>query len=107
MAYGNLSRRNRKVRHLAPARYFEALGNDEIAGALASHYLAAHANAGEGAEADALAGQARIALKAAAARASALGSFAQAVTFLEQALKVTPDLAERGDLMEQAAEAAG
>ena len=66
VAYNTLSKRDRKKLHLAAARYFEALGSDEIAGALASHYLAAHANAGEGAEADALAGQARIALKAAA-----------------------------------------
>ena len=85
VAYNTLSKRDRKKLHLAAARYFESLGNDEIAGALASHYLAAHANAAEGPEADALAGQARIALKAAASRAKALGSFDQAVSFLEQA----------------------
>ena len=71
----------------------------------ASHYLAAHANAAEGAEADALAGQARIAFKAAASRAASLGAFDQAVTFLEQALTVTSDPAERADLLELAADA--
>ena len=91
VAYNTLSKKDRKKLHLSAARYFESLGNDEIAGALASHYLAAHASAAEGAEADALAGQARIALKAAAARAQALGSFDQAVRFLEQALGVTKD----------------
>ena len=35
--------RDRKIRHLAAARYFEALGSDELAGALAGHYLAAYA----------------------------------------------------------------
>ena len=83
------SKKDRKKRHLAAARYFESLGNDELAGALASHYLAAHANAAEGAEADALAAQARIALKGAAERAAALGGHDQAVAFLEQALTVT------------------
>ena len=48
VAYNTLSKKDRKKLHLAAARYFESLGNDEIAGALASHYLAAHANAAEG-----------------------------------------------------------
>ena len=83
--------RDRKARHLAAARYFESLGTDELAGALAGHYLAAYQNAAEGPEADALAAQARIALAAAADRAAALGSYEQAVAFLEQALSVTSD----------------
>ena len=105
VAYNTLSKKDRKKLHLAAARYFESLGNDEIAGALASHYLAAHANAGEGAEADALAGQARIALKAAAGRALNLGAFDQAAKFFEQALTVTTDPAEQADMLKQAAEA--
>ena len=99
-------RRTASELHLAAARYFESLGNDEIAGALASHYLAAHANAGEGAEADALATQARIALKAAAARATALGGYSQAANFLEQAAAVTSDESEQAALLEQAGTAA-
>ena len=98
VAYNTLARRDRKVRHLAAARYFESLGSDELAGALAGHYLAAHANAPEGPEADALAVQARIALSAAAERAAALGSHEQAVTFLRQALTVTTDPAEEAEL---------
>ena len=74
VAYNTLARRDRKTRHLAAARFFESLGNDELAGALASHYLAAYENASEPAEADALARQARIALRGAAERATALGS---------------------------------
>jgi class 3 adenylate cyclase/tetratricopeptide (TPR) repeat protein len=105
VAYNTLSKKDRKKLHLAAARHFESLGSDEIAGALASHYLAAHANAGEGEEAEALAGQARIALKAAAARAAALGSFDQSGAFLEQALTVATDTTERADLLEQAARA--
>ena len=64
MAYATLARRDRKARHLAAARYFEALGTEELAGALAAHYLAAYRNAPEGPEADALAAQARITLRA-------------------------------------------
>ena len=74
VAYNTLSKKDRKAGHLAAARYFEALGTDELAGALASHYLAAHANSPEGPEADAVAAQARIALRGAAERAIALGS---------------------------------
>jgi class 3 adenylate cyclase/predicted ATPase len=106
VAYNTLSKKDRKKLHLAAARYFESLGNDEIAGALASHYLAAHANAAETDEAAALAGQARIALKAAATRAAALGSFDQSGDFLEQALGVTTEVAEEADLLLQAVEAA-
>ena len=106
VAYNTLARQDRKVRHLAAARFFESLGSDELAGALAGHYLAAHANASEGPEADALAVQARISLKAAAERAAALGSPDQAVVFLRQALTVTSDAAEEADLLERAGEAA-
>ena len=79
VAYGTLAKRERRTRHLAAARYFEALGEDELAGALASHYLAAHEASAEGAEADAVAIQARIALSGAADRAVALGGHEQAV----------------------------
>ena len=106
VAYNTLAKRDRKVRHLAAARFFESLGSDEIAGGLAGHYLAAHANAPKGPEADALAGQARIALRAAGERAAALGGPGQALTFFEQALTVTSDPAETADLLEQAGEVA-
>jgi class 3 adenylate cyclase len=106
VAYNTLSRRDRKVRHLAAARYFESLGSDELAGALAGHYLAAQRLAAEPAEADALAAQARVALRAAAERAAALGSHAQAVTFLEQALEITTDPADRATLHTSALAAA-
>jgi tetratricopeptide (TPR) repeat protein len=106
VAYNTLAKRDRKVRHLAAARFFESLGSDELAGALAGHYLSAHANAAEGQEANALAAQARIALRAAAERAAALGSHEQAVTFLEQALTVTSESAEEAELLERAGESA-
>jgi class 3 adenylate cyclase/tetratricopeptide (TPR) repeat protein len=106
VAYHTLAKADRKSRHLAAARFFEAIGSDELAGALAVHYLAAHANATPGPEADALAGQARIALRAAAQRAAGLGSHDQAVAFLDQALQVTTEPAERAEIFERAGEAA-
>lgn len=101
VAYNTLARRDRKARHLAAARYLEALGSDELAPALAGHYLAAH-DLADGAEADALAAQARVALRAAADRAVALGAHVQAITFLERALAVSPGAADRADLHERA-----
>jgi class 3 adenylate cyclase/tetratricopeptide (TPR) repeat protein len=102
VAYNTLAKTDRKVRHLAAARYFEGLGSDELAGGLAGHYLAAFRNAPPGPEADALASQARIALKGAADRAAALGAHDQAVSFCEQALAVTTDPAEEAALLERA-----
>ena len=94
VAYGTLARRERG-RHLAAARYFESLGEDELAGALAGHYLAAH-------EASAPAPRPtrsppRPASPCAVPRTEpALGAHDQAVTYLQQALAVTADPAERG-----------
>ncbi|MET1231552.1 MAG: adenylate/guanylate cyclase domain-containing protein [Candidatus Limnocylindrales bacterium] len=102
VAYNTLARKERKVRHLAAARYFESLETDELAGALAGHYLAAHGYASDGPEADALAAQARVALRGAAERAASLGAHTQAIAFLEHALAVSPDAADRADLHERA-----
>jgi len=106
VAYNTLAKADRKSRHLAAARFFEVLGSEELAGALAGHYLAAHENAPAGPEAGALAAQARIALRAAAERAAALGSHEQAVVFLRQAMSVTSDPVEEADLLELAGESA-
>ena len=102
VAYNQLARNERKTRHLAAARWFESLGDEELAGVLAEHYAAAHRNAPAGPEADALGSQARIALRAAADRASALGSRAQSVAYLTQALELTSDPAEQALLLEKA-----
>ena len=102
VAYSMLARRDRMVRHLAAARFFESLGDEELAGALAAHYLAAYRNAPEGPEAGALAAQACITLKGAATRAAALGSHEQALTFIDQALGIATDPAEQAELLERA-----
>ena len=107
VAYGTMGRRERRALHLAAARHYEAIGDDELAGALASHYLAAHDASDEGPEAAALAAQARIALRAAASRAADLGAHAQAVTHLEQALEIAVDPRERADILMHTADSAG
>jgi class 3 adenylate cyclase len=107
VAYQSLARKDRRTKHLAAARYFESLGEDELAGVLASHYLAAYRASPSGGEADALAAQARVALRAAADRATALHAPHGALEYLEQALEVTADPLEQAALHERASAAAG
>jgi class 3 adenylate cyclase/tetratricopeptide (TPR) repeat protein len=104
VAYQNLAKSDRRSRHLAAARHIESLGNDELAGVLASHYVAAFHASKAGPEADAVAAQARIALQAAAQRAAALHSHHQAMAHLQEALTVTADPAEQALLHERIAE---
>jgi len=106
VAYNKLARSDRKVRHLAAARFFESLFDDQLAGALASHYLAAYRNAAAGPEADALAIQARLALVAAGDRAMSLGAPLQALRFLRDALEVSTDPADRVELLQRSGAAA-
>ena len=97
VAYNTLVARRTARSATSPRRATSSsLGTDELAGGLAGHYLAAQRLAADEAEANALAAQARIALRGAAERAAALGSYEQARTFLEQALEVTTDPADRG-----------
>jgi class 3 adenylate cyclase/tetratricopeptide (TPR) repeat protein len=106
VAYGTLARRDRRTRHLAAARHYEALAEDERAGALASHYLAAREASDPGPEAEAITAQARLALTGAADRAASLGGYDQAVAYLDQALAISSDLVDRAPLLDRAAEAA-
>ena len=106
VAYGTLARRDRRKLHIAAARYFVTLEDEGIAGALAEHYLAAYRAQSEGPEGEAVAAQARVALRAAAERARSLGSFVQAVHYLEQALEVTTDPEEEFTLRTRAGGAA-
>jgi class 3 adenylate cyclase/tetratricopeptide (TPR) repeat protein len=106
VAYGTLAKRERRARHLAAARYIEAQGEDELAGILAAHYLAAHRESPEGPERDALAIQARLALSGAAERAAGLGGHEQALAYLDRALEVAQDATEEAALRERAGAAA-
>jgi class 3 adenylate cyclase/tetratricopeptide (TPR) repeat protein len=103
VAYGTLVKRDRRAKHLSAARYFESLEDGELAGALATHYLAAYDAQPEGPEGQAVGGQARIALRAAAERAAELGSPLQALAYLEQSLAIVGDDAEAAALLDRAA----
>ena len=106
VAEGSLSRADRRTLHVAAARYYESLGDDELAGVLASHYGEAYKASSPGPEAEALAAQARVSLRAAADRAFSLHSYRQAFAYVEQTLAVTTDRAEMIALHERAAIAA-
>ena len=106
VAYGTLARADRRSRHLAAVRYFESTGGDEITPIVADHYLRAHEATPSGPEADALAAQARRALRAAGERAASLHASVDALRFYEQALTLTSDPRETAELHERAGDAA-
>ena len=106
VAYAGLARRERRSRHLAAARYYETLGEDELAGVRASHYVEAFRAAPEGDEGAAIAAQARVALRAAADRAARLHSYSQALEYYEQAMAVTFDEAGLDELRMRAVNSA-
>ncbi|MDP9482893.1 MAG: AAA family ATPase, partial [Chloroflexota bacterium] len=106
VAYGTLSLRDRRQRHLAAAAHFEDLDDPELRGAVASHLLAAYRSGSAGRSDPALALRAVAALRVAADRAFSLHSPEQALEFLEGALSATADETERAQLWEQAAIAA-
>jgi len=98
VAYSTLAKRDRRARHLAAARYFEALADDELAGVVATHYLEAYRQVPEGDEGEAIAAEARRALSAAADRAEALGNLSGAAETLRAAIEVTSDAADQAAL---------
>ncbi len=107
VAYGTLTKRDRKVVHLAAGEYFESLEDDEIVDATAAHYLDAYRSAPDDPDAEQLRGHAAELLQRAAERATGLGSHEQAVRFLELALEVTTDAEAQARLLQRAGEAAG
>ena len=68
-----LSKADRRARHLAVAHHFEAAGDDELAGAVAAHYVEALRATPAGPDRDALSARARDWLAQAADRAAELG----------------------------------
>lgn len=98
VAYGTLSRDDRRARHVAAARYYEALGDEELAAVLAQHYVDAYKAHPDGPEGAAVASQARVALRAAAQRAIGLGSHRLGLSHLEAAIDITREPADELDL---------
>ncbi|MFZ0179214.1 MAG: adenylate/guanylate cyclase domain-containing protein [Candidatus Dormiibacterota bacterium] len=106
VAYGTLAKPERRAKHVAAAGYFEGLDDEELVGVVATHYAEAQRATAEGPERDSLAARAREWLTRAGRRALALGSPEQALTYLEQALALSHDPAERAALLDTAGDAA-
>ena len=106
VAYSTLARPDRRRLHLAAARHYEGVGDDELSGILATHYVAAYESQPDGPEGEAVGAQARVALRAAADRAGRLGAWNRAHAYLRQALTVARDDSDRADLLELAGSAA-
>ncbi len=106
VAYGTLAKPERRAKHVAAAGFFEGLDDEELVGAVATHYAEAQRATAEGEERDLLAARACEWLTRAGRRALALGSPEQALTYLEQALALTKDPAERAALLDTAGDAA-
>ena len=106
VAHSTLSRADRRTHHLSAARFFETLGDDELAGVLAEHYLEAYRAKPSGEEGAAVGAQARIALRAAAARARNVGAPASALSYAELGLEVASEDRDKLELEREAMDAA-
>jgi tetratricopeptide (TPR) repeat protein len=104
VAYGRLSRADRRVAHLRVAEYFEGLDEPELAAAVASHLLAAR---DAGADDDGLVARALAALGGAADRAAALHSYGQVLSLSEQAAAIAETDRDRAPFWERATVACG
>jgi class 3 adenylate cyclase/tetratricopeptide (TPR) repeat protein len=107
VAYNTLSKRDRKVLHLAAGEHFDSLNDDEIVDATAMHFLDAYRSAPDDPDAAATRSRAADLLQRAAERATLLGSHDQAVRYLELALDVTTDPVGQAEMLARAGAASG
>jgi len=106
IAYGTLSRRDRKATHLAAARHLQENGDGEIADVLASHFLAAARAEPDAPDADQIRTWARETLADAGRRALSLALGREAQHAFDQAAGLAADEEDRAALLEQAGRAA-
>ena len=109
VAYDTLSKRDRKTRHLAIARYLEANwagDEEEIVQIVASHYLDAYAAAPEAPDAPEIKAHAREAMASAGRRAQSLAAHEDAQRYFERAAELADDELLRAELLENAGEMA-
>ncbi len=108
VAYGTLSRRARKERHIAAARHLEQTWPGEardIAEVLAAHYLQAIEAEPEADDAETLRSSARETLIGAGRAAASLALGSEADNYLRQATELSSDPLEQAELLEQAGRA--
>jgi hypothetical protein len=104
VAYGRMTRTDRRANHVAAATYLQGRDDPELAPVIASHYLRAYeADPGHSPE---LAEQGIQALVSAANRAATLHSHHQATSLYRQAAVLADDPARIGAILERALDSA-
>lgn len=106
VAYGTLSRQDRRALHLAAARWLEAIVDDDVAEPLAGHLAAVHDLAPDHPDATRVARRAISALRRAAAGAMERHLPERALRHLEQALVLVEGGSPRATVLDEAASAA-
>jgi class 3 adenylate cyclase/tetratricopeptide (TPR) repeat protein len=105
VAYGTLSKKERKTKHLLAAALLEEnwTGEEkEIVEVLAAHYLSAYEAAPEAENAEAIRATARERLAAAGERAASLAAPTEAQRYFEHALQLTDEPRVRATFLERA-----
>ena len=103
VSYDTMSRRERKLRHLAAAAHLRAepAGDEELAGVVASHYLDAYRSAEHDPDAAGLKEEARAMLVRAGERAASLAAGSEAAAYLSRAVELCDDAGERAQLLDR------
>jgi class 3 adenylate cyclase len=104
VAYGRMTRTDRRAKHIGAALYLQAFDDPELAPVVASHYLKAYE--ADPSHSPELAEQGIQALMSAANRAANLHSHRQAVNLYRQAAALTDDPVRIGAILERALESA-
>jgi class 3 adenylate cyclase/tetratricopeptide (TPR) repeat protein len=105
VAYETLSRKDRKVKHLAAAQFLSSVWSaeeDEIVEVVAAHYLDAYRAAPDDLDAEEIRSTARDMLVRAAERAASLAANAEAQHAYERAIELTDDPLAQAELHERA-----
>jgi predicted ATPase/class 3 adenylate cyclase len=101
VAYDTMSRRERRVRHLAAAKYLrQTLDEDEIVEVVASHLLDAYLAAPDEPDAAQIRIEALEMLRKASERAASLGAHEEAQRYAERAIELTVDPMSEAELHE-------
>ena len=106
VAYDTLSRKRRRVLHIAAAEFLESGAGpdeDDVVEVIASHYLDAYRAAPDALDAPEIRTRARARLIGAAERASSLGASLEAQASFERAVELTDEPQEQAELLERAA----
>ncbi len=109
VAYDTLARRERKRRHLAAAEFLERSwrpAEEEIAGIVAAHYVAAIEAASQADDVPQIATKARLMLAQAGERAASLAAPTEAQRYFEQAAALAGERLDEAALRELAGEMA-